>query len=580
MRLPAGGQGGYGDFLLAQLGLPIVLVPRARREPTNELSPVTINDWLLYCIVTGDDLDTQVFGHRHPFRDLKRRWVFEIAYGLYDEEMANLAANLRRVDLEIRASESEAEVIRQFLAGTTIGKPEELDAQLAIQQARLEELRQQALTLSKITAAEPGNEIGRTRTALLDARQELDEVRAGIRQHQAQLRDLGELQRQLTGLSKRLTRSIVADEWMVDFDFVVCPRCGQDVDQHRAKAPICYLCEQPEPTSAPDRDALIREQDRVTYQIAETGQLVAERTKTLDELRLREGGLAGTLTSVSSRLDSLTQEFVSAQAAELQQVAAETATVEANVGWIKRYLTLIDRQTDQSGYLDRLRARKGELEEQIEAHSTSVAAADENINALERRIVDYLTRLHVPQLGDLLTVKVNRTTYLPEVSTRTFDELSSQGLKTLVNVAHALAHHTVAIDRGLDMPGLLILDGVSANSGKEGLEGDRIVDMYQLFGEVASEYGEHLQLIIVDNDLPPEVADEMNDNIVLTLSQEARLIGSVTSASGDLASAYTNLSMANEVPSERACINWRMTPITSLSSRPIYRRRGGAEHPI
>lgn len=503
------------------------LSARARREPTNELSPVTINDWLLYCIVTGDDLDTQVFGHRHPFRDLKRRWVFEIAYGLYDEEMANLAASLRRIDLEIRASGSEAEVIRQFMAGTTIGKPEELEAELAAQQARLTELHAQAKRLGTASRNEPGNEIGQTRTRLLDARGELDALRADIRQHQAQLRDLNELQRQLTGLSKRLTRSIVADEWMVDFDCVVCPRCGQDVDQHRAESPICYLCEQPEPTSAPDRDALIREQDRVTYQIAETDQLIADRTKTLDELRLHEEELAGTLAGVSSRLDNLTQAFVSAQAAELQSVAAETATVEANVEWIKRYLTLVDRQTNQSGYLDELRARKVELEEQIEAHGTSVTAADENINALEKRIVDYLTRLHVPQLGDLLTVKINRTTYLPEVSTRTFDELSSQGLKTLVNVAHALAHHTVAIDRGLDMPGLLILDGVSANSGKEGLEGDRIVDMYKLFGDVAREYGEHLQLVIVDNDLPVEVADEMSDMIVLTLSQEARLIGRV-----------------------------------------------------
>lgn len=530
VRLPAGGQGGYGEFLLAQLGLPIVSVPRARREPTNELSPVTINDWLLYCIVTGDDLDTQVFGHRHPFRDLKRRWVFEIAYGLYDEEMANLAASLRRIDLEIRASESEAEVIRQFMAGTTIGKPEELEAQLAAQQTRLTELQAQTKSLGAARRSEPGDEIGQTRTHLLEARRELDAVRADIRQHQAQLRDLGELQRQLTGLSKRLTRSIVADEWMVDFDFVVCPRCGHDVDQHRAETPICYLCQQPEPTSAPDRDALIREQDRVTYQIAETDQLIADRTKTLDELRLHEEDLGRTLAAVSSRLDNLTQAFVSAQAAELQSIAAETATVEANVEWIKRYLTLVDRQTDQSGYLDELRARKLELEEQIEGHGTSISAADENIDALETRILDYLTRLHVPQLGDLLTVKINRTTYLPEVSTRTFDELSSQGLKTLVNVAHALAHHTVAIDRGLDMPGFLVLDGVSANSGKEGLEGDRIVDMYKLFDEVASDYGEQLQLIIVDNDLPPEVATDMAEGIVLTLSQEARLIGSEPSA--------------------------------------------------
>ena len=126
-------------------------------------------------------------------------------------------------------------------------------------------------------------------------------------------------------------------------------------------------------------------------------------------------------------------------------------------------------------------------------------------------------------------MKINRNTYLPEVSTRTFDELSSQGLKTLVNVAHALAHHTVAVDRGLDIPGFLILDGVSANSGKEGLEGDRIVDMYKLFEEVTNEYGEQFQLIIVDNDLPPEVADELNDSIVLTLSQQSRLIGSAAS---------------------------------------------------
>lgn len=537
VRLPAGGQGGYGDFLLDQLGLPVISVPRARREPTNELSPVTINDWLLYCIVTGDDLDTQVFGHRDTFRDLKRRWVFEIAYGLYDEEIANLAADLRRIDLEIRASESEAEVIRQFLAGTTIGKPEELEAQLATQQARLTELRSQAASVSSASNAEPGEEIGQTRAALLGSRQELDTVRSEIRQHQAQLRDLGELQRQLSSLSKRLTRSIVADEWMVDFDFVVCPRCGQDVDQHRTESPVCYLCEQPEPTSAPDRDALIREQDRVTFQMAETDQLIAERTKTLEELRLHEEDLVGNLANLSGRLDNLTRDFVSAQAAELQSVAAETATVEANVEWIKRYLMLVDRQADQSGYLDGLRERKLELEEQIEAHSTSVVVADDNIDALEKRIVDYLTRLHVPQLGDLLTVKINRTTYLPEVSTRTFDELSSQGLKTLVNVAHALAHHTVAIDRGLEMPGLLILDGVSANSGKEGLEGDRIVDMYKLFDEIANEYGQQLQLIIVDNDLPPDVADEMSSRIVLTLSQEARLIGTPASTEGDSASA-------------------------------------------
>lgn len=530
VRLPAGGQGGYGDFVLAQVGLPIVLVPRARREPTNELSPVTINDWLNYSIVTGDELDTQVFGHRDPFRDLKRRWVFEIAYGLYDEELANLAARLRRIDLEIRATEGEAEVIRQFLAGTSFGKLEELEAELAAQEQRLAQLRANARDLHAASTSEPGGDIATARAGVLESRRDLDVLRAEIRQHQAQLRDLADLHKQLTSLSKRLTRSIVADEWMVDFDFIVCPRCGQDVDHNRAESPICYLCEQPEPANAPSREALIREQDRVTYQIAETEQLIDERTDTLSRLRAQETAAGPALAAASSRLDLLTNAFVSARAAELQSVASDTATVEANVEWIKRYLTLLGRQTDQAGRLEALQGQKIELEEEIESHRTSVVAADENIAALENRMVDYLTRLHVPQLGDLLTVRLNRVTYLPEVSTRTFDELSSQGLKTLVNVAHALAHHTVAIDRGLDMPGFLVLDGVSANSGKEGLEGDRIVDMYKLFDEVARDYGDQLQLIVVDNDLPPEMTDQLSNSIVLTLSQEDRLI---TSTAGE-----------------------------------------------
>lgn len=34
-----------------------------------------------------------------------------------------------------------------------------------------------------------------------------------------------------------------------------------------------------------------------------------------------------------------------------------------------------------------------------------------------------------------------------------------------------------------------------------------------------------MQLIIVDNDLPAEVVEELTDSIMLTLLQESRLIG-------------------------------------------------------
>ena len=73
LRLPAvkpiaSEQHTYQSWILNKLGLPEVSVPRARTRVTSPPTPVTINDWLGYCIIKDEDLDTSVFGHKNPFK--------------------------------------------------------------------------------------------------------------------------------------------------------------------------------------------------------------------------------------------------------------------------------------------------------------------------------------------------------------------------------------------------------------------------------------------------------------------------------------------------------------------------------
>jgi hypothetical protein len=56
-----------------------------------------------------------------------------------------------------------------------------------------------------------------------------------------------------------------------------------------------------------------------------------------------------------------------------------------------------------------------------------------------------------------------------------------------------LPHHTVAIDRNLPTPGLLILDAISANAGHEGFDLARIADADRLLSTVAEHYVGALQ---------------------------------------------------------------------------------------
>jgi hypothetical protein len=109
---------------------------------------------------------------------------------------------------------------------------------------------------------------------------------------------------------------------------------------------------------------------------------------------------------------------------------------------------------------------------------------------------------------------------LPIVQGRSFENLSSLGLKVLVNIANALAHHETAIKLNLPLPGLLIIDGPSSNIGHEGEGLERIESIYGYLIDVCQRLGDRLQILVVDNDVPPSAAQYMR----LALEEDSRLI--------------------------------------------------------
>lgn len=512
----------YTRWLLDQLGLPFVQVPRARTQATSPMVPVTINDWLNYCIIPGDEIDTSVFGHDDFYRDTKRRYVFELIYGLYDPETARLQGELRSVDLRLEALARQAATAVEFLAGTAFADATALTQIIDRARDGIAQLAEHEAALARGVHDELGTADLRNR--LQASEKYLVELRTEAARTQDQLVDLRDLRTQLTTQSTRLTRAIVAGEWLVDFDFVVCPRCGNKVDESRAGNPdTCYLCLQPVRESDA-RESLLAEQERVAAQVAETDEVVASRELALDELQQAIVRAEAAAHALSAELEERTSSFVNEQTAALSALAAQRARLEGDIQRAEDYLALFHRQANIEAIREELNNRREELLAALDRRALSHANAGENIIALEHRLYEYLQRLNVPVLGNLLSAKIDRRNYLPIVSGRKFDELSSQGLEVLVNVAHSLAHHTVAIDRDLPLPGLLVLDGLSSNVGREGFDAARVDDMYRLIMEVAETYGDRLQIIAVDND-PPHFLD---DRVVLTMAQDDRLIRTAT----------------------------------------------------
>ena len=380
LRLPvAGSARTYSTFLLDRLDIPAISVPQARNEPTGVQTPVTMTDWLGYCIITGDELDTEVFGHKRHFRDLKRRWVFEIAYGYYEPELARLNAQLRHLQRQLDSLEHDAEIRAQFLKDTPFADIATLELQLSASTTELDHVLEQRRTLVSAITDIPG--VQQARENLLAARSRRADIAERMSRLQAQTEDLGDLVRQLKSQSARLSRAIVAGEWLVDFDFIVCPRCGNDIEPARTDPDLCYLCLQ-QPRPATSEAELLSEQNRIASQITETKDVLEGRERALLTLTHQASRLDQLITELSEDLDHRTQAFVSDRATQIDYQATRQAQLEADIKRLREYAELLQRHEHQLSSRATLEGQQEQLRLRINERELSRSDAEENIKPL------------------------------------------------------------------------------------------------------------------------------------------------------------------------------------------------------
>jgi hypothetical protein len=161
-----------------------------------------------------------------------------------------------------------------------------------------------------------------------------------------------------------------------------------------------------------------------------------------------------------------------------------------------------------------------ELEASIDAASSSAPKFEEHVRYLEETFRVMLDHFNVPHFSDAGRTRIDRSTYKPIVEGRSFEQLQSPGLVTLVNIAHSLAHQLTAIEYELPLPNILLMDGVSANLGDQGLDQERVEAVYDYLLELDREHGNRLQIIVADNTVPMDVADKVR----LRLSEDDKLV--------------------------------------------------------
>jgi len=507
----------YGTWLLEKLNLPTLRVPTAPTQDDSDTSPLSINDYMMYCHLRQDEIDSSVFGHTNFSKNNKRKYVFEVIYGKYDVETAQLQMKRRETVSEIRRLQNYTKTIAEFLTGTPFENRAAIIHNLNNAIRELERAYLDSENLGQEIRSYANTD--ELRGNLLEVQQQLDELHQNLQYEQYSLEQKQSLIAQLQTQSARLTKSIVAGNYLLDFDFLSCPRCGCSVQPSRTEPETCYLClQQPEPQIT--QDDLIKEQDRLEQQITETFELVdAHRTGT-SSIGQEITRLDAQRQALSSEINHRTRRYVSDQAEQIAQVEQHRTQLQEQKQRLEEYLGLYNRQDQAISTIERLESHLEELDVAIDLANSRVSEFENYMIFLDNTYQAILREIRVPSFSDPGPSIIDRQTYLPRFEGRRFDELESQGLKVMVNTAHALAHQLTCIHFDLQLPNILLIDGLSGNIGYEGLDRERIEAIYSYLIRVSQEHQNRLQIIVSDNTVP----ESAHEYIFAEFNDESKLI--------------------------------------------------------
>ncbi|OYQ67404.1 hypothetical protein B9G53_01245 [Pseudanabaena sp. SR411] len=504
----------YGTWLLDKLGLPTLRVLTAPTQAESDTNLLSINDYLMYCYLRQKEIDVNVFGHTDYSKNIKRKYVFEVLYGKYDVEIAQLQEQRVETVLEIRRLKNYTKTIEEFLSGTALENRASIIHNLTNIEHEIE--------LSHLDSENLANEIRQRtntdelRTNLLEIQQNIDEFRHNLQYEQYSLKQKQGLIAQLQTQSKRLTKSIVASSYLLDFDFLSCPRCGSSINTSRSNIDTCYLCLQhPEPQIS--QNDLIAEQNRLDRQISETFELVDAHSNAIAEIESSIKQFEDARQMLTDEINHRSRRYVSEQAEEIAQLEQHRVELQEQKKRLEEYLELYTRQDNAISGIEQLESLIEELDTQIDHAQSKVSEFESYIEYLDDIYQIILQEIQVPSFPDPGLSIIDRKTYLPIFEGRRFNEWQdSPGLTTMINTAHALAHQLTCLNFQLPLPNILLIDGLSGNMGYKNEDLERIEAIYNYVIKISQEYRDQLQIIIADNTVPENarqyVFAEFDDN--------------------------------------------------------------------
>jgi AAA domain len=495
------------DYLLQAIGFPRASIPSTRDGNAQSLD-LTFSNLFAYTYMEAHNIDREVVGHRDTWFNRKRKELFKLMFALTDSALMELRLAKNVLEEQLKKKKAEYANVTQFLEASDSRSEEELRAELTglrdILVRAENTLSSLRFELEENAAADTvlRQDLGRAVEAARHASQEVLGARDLVEARAAVVAQVS------LDLS-RLERSATAIDLLSPFDFVVCPRCMQRLENRPVPTDHCVVCLQHDPHDA-DVDPVVVQQARTALeeQLQDARAVQDADVQVLQRAREHAEQADFVATTVRRQLDALTRDMVAPRFEAIAQSSARVATLKATIDAVAQLRDFWTRARSINQTVRDITAQRKDVTAAIKARNAELQSRQTLVTQLSRSFRTILEDFQPP--WEVESAVVDPDSYLPVVNDTQFENLqaSGGGISACVNLAYSLA----LLEFGLThtdvlVPSLLIIDSPRRAFGNNPDDLERSRRIYDRFKNLADTYGEALQLIVADNDTAPVPSD-------------------------------------------------------------------------
>lgn len=523
------GQDGYfSDFLMTAINIPHVKMRQAPSKVDSQMVRLSFRDVFKYCFLRQDDVGSRgLLGSGNYVLETKNKETFKYIFNLLDTNVSDLQIELNHLANSRNKLEDKYNAVTEFLRETEFSSEYALsdeDSQLSNQE---ETIKQQLDSLNSEMIA--NNE------SYFFLKETLRELvgRIAIKE------------KDIAGSDLSIDRYLrLKNDYQNDIEKLKSIRLARSVIEAPAESFSCPLCDSTVELMNVKKEYSIASDDRTSQEANALARRIRDLDILIQDERDKQHRLALGLKSLKEDrdkarrlLDEETGHMISPYLSERDGLSTELAKLQEKR---KQITHAIKIRNQQKSIFEEITSNNDRLEVMQTRLNDLIAAApslEEVLADLGNFLSAYLRHVKIKDQRD---VSVSKRSILPVLRGRDYREMTSGGLRTILSIGHHLSVLETATIRQSNLPTFLMIDTVGKYLGKTQSKYSQETNIDEDSREELSDPGKYLniytymfaaaerakrnnistQIILVDNDIPPEIQKAFPYSIVAHFNSE------------------------------------------------------------